>query len=166
MSDMVTLNADPSWRIRKYVSQEGIACLANEDDACRKVVLETRHIAIDSAWRANVMNSHGTSIQSFYLPQVPTPLGPANGWVLSEMVRTLGHERFEKFWTSRLPVADAFKAAAGEDLQVWARDWALRMYGPAQVGPTLSGLGLATGLFVLVVAVAGAAWIESRRRVA
>ncbi len=165
-ADALSLTADPAWQIRKYVGPSGIACLANEKNACRDIVLAVRRPSPDSSWRANVINSSGTSLASFYLPRAPTPLGPGSGWILSEMVRTLGRERFEKFWTSNLPVAEAFKQASGDDIHDWTRTWALRMYGPAQVGPHLSGLGLATGLFILVIAVAGAGWIETRRRVA
>src|SRR5262249_23188246 len=156
----VALSSDPTWAIRKYISTEGIACLAGERQACRDALLNGRAGKADSAWRTNVVASSGTTLRAFYLPQAATRLGPADGWIVSEMVRTLGRDRFERFWTSPLPVDEAFRQAAGEDIQTWTQRWAVRTYGPAQVGPILPGLGVATGIFLVVLAIGGAMLIE------
>jgi len=161
-----SLSNDPSWQIRSFIAPEGIACLAGETGVCQHILLDVRSSAIDSAWRRSVVASAGTGISLFYLANRPTPLGPANGWVVSEMVRTLGPQRFQQFWQSTLPVPYAFKSAAGEDLDTWARDWDRRMYGAASVGPVLSAVGLGTGSFVLAIGVLIAIAVERRRRVA
>lgn len=166
LAEEIALNTDPAWRLRRYVAPEGIACIANEANACSDILLRTRPPRGDSAWRANVVRSSGTTLSSFYLPRHPLPLGPSDGWILSEMARTLGRERFEKFWKSPLPVAEAFNQAAGEDIQDWTRRWAVRTYGPAQVGPAMSTLGLSTGLLIVLLGLGGATFVEWRRRVA
>jgi hypothetical protein len=156
IAEVMALASDPTWRLRKYVAPQGIGCLAGEPRLCATTVLQTGRATDDSSWSANVVTSSGTSLRSFYLPQHPTPLGPSDGWILSEMVRTLGRDRFEKFWTSALPVAEAFHQASGEDIQDWTRRWAVRTYGPAQVGPSMSNLGLGTGLVIVLLGLGGA----------
>lgn len=163
--DMLALAADPAWQIRKYVAPSGVGCMAGQREKCRTILLGTPRAPLDSAWRAGVVSTSGTNLDAFYLPQKPTPLGPADGLVVSEMVRTLGPERFEKFWRSALPVEEAFKSAADQDIESWTREWARRMYGAATVGPAVSDLGLGTGLVVLAAGLGVAVIIGTRRRV-
>jgi hypothetical protein len=157
---------DPTWHIRGYVAQSGIACLAGESGTCAKILLNNRRTSADSAWRSSVVSSSGTNAFAFYLPSAPAPLGPAGGWVVSEMVRTLGRERFARFWHSSLPVDSAFHDASGQRLDDWVRDWGRRMYGAAAVGPSVSGVGLATGAVILVLTLGVSIVVERRRRVA
>jgi hypothetical protein len=112
-----------------------------------------------------VIPSSGWSAWYFYFGSKPTPLGPASGWIVSEMVRTLGPDRFAKFWTSSLSVSDAFKQADPRGLDVWMHDWMLRNYGVASVGPGVTTAGIVTGIAVLLFGVGLAIAIGNRRRV-
>jgi hypothetical protein len=157
---------DPSWAIRRFVAPDGIACLAGRNRACRDILLRVRSNNADSSWRQKVVASSGTDVSAFFLPSGPTSLGPADGTVLSEMVRTLGRDRFAQFWTSNLSVDAAFAAASGTDLNGWVRVWGRRMYGDAAIGPVLSTLGSVVGAFTLLLGLGAAMVVEIRRRVA
>ncbi len=158
--------ADPSWRIRGYIAPEGIACLAGQTGACRQAVLSVPPLTRDTAWREAVVASTGTTVSQFFVPRAALPLGPGNGWLVSEMVRTLGPDKFGRFWRSQLPVDSAFAQASGQSLDNWAREWGERIYGQASVGPGVSIAGMATGLGVLILSLAVSVAVERRRRVA
>lgn len=164
-TDALMINADPAWEIRRYVAPSGIACLAGEDMTCGKILLGSSRPASDSAWRQAVVSSGGTNRFSFYLPQDVPPLGPSVGLVLSEMVRTLGRARFEKFWESSASVDEAFQQATGTSVDAWTHSWTTGMYGAASVGPSLATQGLIAGLLVLAIGVVAACALGERRTV-
>jgi hypothetical protein len=59
---------------------------------------------------------------------------PEASWsVLSRMVEDLGPTKFAAFWTSRVPVAEAFQAAAGTSLGQWYREQLRRELRQADV---------------------------------
>ena len=88
----------------------------------------------------------------FTLPSRPANLGPYDGWLLSEMARSLGDAKFAAFWKSRAAVPDAFRAAAGEDLDGWIRGWGQRIYGSMAVGPGLPVSSIVSGFGAIGVA--------------
>jgi hypothetical protein len=157
---------DPTWQVRDYVAPEGVACLANEVGACSRAALETPRLTSDTAWRDSVVSTSGTNNYSFFIPTGAPELGPANGSLVSEMVRTLGPQKFERFWRSSLPVDSAFDAASGEPLDDWVRQWGQRMYGAAAVGPGVTIGGVSTGTILVIASVWASIMIERRRRVA
>lgn len=53
------------------------------------------------------------------------------GWIEKEF----GEEAFAEFWTSDLPVKEAFATAFAMPLDVWMRDLTVRMIGPVAAGP-------------------------------
>ena len=67
----------------------------------------------DSTWRTNVVSSNGTNQFSFYLPAQVSNLGPYDGWLVSELARSLGPERFEAFWKSSAPVPESVSCSFG-----------------------------------------------------
>jgi hypothetical protein len=156
---------DRQEALRALVTPAGVACIAGESGACRRMLFGRASSAVDSAWRSRVVTSYGSSYFSFYFLPQQTPLGPNVGWILSDMARTLGPDRFERVWRSPLPVPDAFKQASGEDIDDWIRAWARRMYGTVDVIPTISNTGLIAGVLVIAAAFAGAVLIERKRRV-
>lgn len=157
---------DATDRLRWFISPPGQACVAGERGTCARVLFEPHHLGIDSAWRANVVTSSSNDATNFYYMAGATLLGPAEGSILSEMVRTLGRDRFQQFWHSSLPAADALTQAGGEDADSWTRAWARRMYGPMTIEPRVTSNGFVAGILFIVLALAGSGYIGARRRVA
>ena len=164
--DGLSATVDATWQLRRIIAPKGIACLAGKAGACERAFFEGHADPSDSAWIAHVISSSGTSASGFFFPIGPSTLGPDDGTIVSEMVRTLGKDRFAKFWRSSEPVAAAFASAGGGDLDAFARAWARRMYGTTTVGPSLSSLGLTTGAIVVLLTFGLAVVAERRRRVA
>ena len=105
----------------------GVSCAAGKDEACLRALLEppTPH-----PWRRSMGRTAGVLSTGFYNPFVhgdnawltrEWPLGSREWTLLSDMVRTIGPERFERFWTSDLPPEQAFRAATGQPRSWHAR---------------------------------------------
>lgn len=157
---------DASWRVRYALRTPGIGCLGGQSGRCLEAVMPPPTTSDDSTWGANVVSSNGTNQFSFYLPQQASNLGPYDGWLVSEMARSLGPERFEAFWKSNAPVPEAFQAAAGQDLDSWIRDWGRRVYGSISTGPGVPLSSILAGLLTFGLAMLIAISIARRRRVA
>ena len=157
---------DAAWRVRFVLTPPGIGCLGGQPGRCMEAVTPAPSTSDDSTWHTNVVSSTGTSQLSFYLPSQTANLGPYDGWLLSEMARSLGKERFEAFWKSNASVPEAFHAAAGQDLDAWIREWGRRIYAPISTGPGVPMAGVWSGVVALMLAVMLAIAIAQRRRVA
>ncbi len=150
--------------VREVAEPSGVACVAGKVGRCVTALLRSRIARTDSSWSAAVINTSGAPIFDFY-SRSRTPLGPAEGWLLSDMVQSLGPDRFQKFWSSSAAVPTAFQQAAGVSLDSWVHTWALRTYGPVTVGPRMSAASFASGSLILLLAFGAALVIERRRRV-
>jgi hypothetical protein len=158
---------DASWRVRYALRTPGIGCLGGQSGRCVEAVMPgSNTTSEDSTWSANVVASNGTNQFSFYLPSQVSNLGPYDGWLVSEMARSLGVERFEAFWKSSAPVPEAFQAAAGQDLDSWIRDWGRRVYGSIDTGPGVPVSAIFAGMLAFGLAMLIAISIARRRRVA
>jgi hypothetical protein len=120
----------------------GIRCGAGDLAACERLVLEPS----PSGWAAptDAIVSLG--------PSPSGELGAAlEGYILSEMLRTLGPDRFRQFWQSRATPSVAFQTAAGVSLGEWTHDLVTRAYGVQYVGPGVETAGLGAGLLIVLV---------------
>jgi hypothetical protein len=154
-----------AYDARYGTSIPGLACLAGEEGRCAQAVLPSRRGDTDSAWRQRIVSSTGANDAVFNLPRARNTIGPADGWLLSEMVRTLGKDRFASFWRSSEPVPDAFHAAANQSLDTWVHDWAVRMYGPLPAGPGLDASDVVYGVLLLFAGALVATAVSRGRRV-
>ena len=76
--------------------------------------------------------------------------GPPTSHFLSDVVREVGPERFGEFWTSDLPVDEAFASIVGRDIGEWTSDWIAAEIGRYHFGP-----GVRAGEVFVVVLFAG-----------
>ncbi len=160
--DLVGLQS-PAWDMRSRLSDDGIACVGGDDARCVSGLMQPAFaMAQDRSWRANVIDvGWWYSGQMMSMPG----LGPTTGWILSDMVRDLGRQRFHVFWTSTGTPAEAFARATEEPLGVWLRRWAQRTYGSDVLGPTTPERGRLAGLVVLVGGLIVAMVFATERRV-
>jgi len=85
----------------------------------------------------------------------PASLGDADEELMADAVRSLGAERFARFWRSASAPDSAFVSAAGIAIEPWTQRWLTRVYGavPSRPSARVSDLlwlsiALAVGLFV------------------
>ena len=128
------------------------ACLAGDDTACREVVLDARFPALDYLpGRAGdfVVVGRGTDEEE---------------WLLADLVRAFGAERFERFWRSDADPPQAFREAFGQRPADWYREWALTVYGELPSGTRQKPMTVLASLGVLAGLVAVGAGLAGRRQ--
>lgn len=164
---------DSAFRARidlEYVmSSSGRACAGGKDQACMDALF-TRATMDDR--QSPMTLSAGVLSPGYYNPFVhgdngwltrSWALGSREWTLLSDMVRSMGPERFERFWSSDLSPEQAFQAAAGMSMAEWTRDWIETTYHPQATGPTLAAGATGFAGMLLVVAV-GLTIVAARRR--
>lgn len=167
------LEKEKAMFLRVRMSPTGIACVAGDVSACEQVFGAHPTAAISgqnrvSFWSTGIVSSRDDIAIPYYewwWEDRTSPLGPSDWTLLSEMARTLGPERFQRFWTSDQPIEAAFQSASGTEIGVWTRDWAQRMYGAQVRGPQLASTSAAGGIAFIVFAVLFAAFTARRRQV-
>jgi hypothetical protein len=93
------------------------------------------------------------------------PLGWTSQVYLADMVNDLGADRFQRFWSSDLPVDGAFAAAMEVPLDQWTMRWARAQVGAAERGPGVLLSSAAVGLLLAGAMVGGAMALVTRRQV-
>lgn len=142
------------WRGRWEVEQSG--CAGGRLDVCSRMFLApTGDDGGRTAPRRRVVPLHWTAT-----------FGPNGSAVLGDLAREFGDQRFEAFWTSSLPVPEAFRAAFGVSHAEWTRTWLLDEYGPVTLGARMSARTVVLTLLAIAFWAAVGAGIARRRRVA
>jgi hypothetical protein len=164
---------DSTYRARidlEFVmSSSGRACAGGKDPACLDALLSRSAV---TGRQSPMTLSAGVLSSGYYNPFVhgdngwltrSWALGSREWTLLSDMVRSMGPERFERFWSSELPPEQAFQAAAGTSLAGWTRAWIETTYHPQATGPTLPAGATGFAALVLIPAV-GLTLFAARRR--
>jgi hypothetical protein len=163
---------DSAYRARidlEFVmSSSGRGCAGGKDPACLDALLSR---SADGR-QSRMTLSAAVLSPGYYNPFVhgdnawltrSWALGSREWTLLSDMVRSMGPERFERFWSSELPPEQAFQAAAGTSLAGWTRAWIETTYHPQATGPALPAG--ATGFAALMlIAALGLTIVAARRR--
>ena len=154
------------WPLRVHTTPEGYRCIVGDEKQCRRLVVsESDDNRSDVRTIDGIVT--GSSLSASRASwRLGHDLGPHGPRLLDEMAQTLGPERFGAFWTSSLPPADAFAAAAGEDIGAWTAAWARRSYGEHGRGPGLNTGGTLLGMALAGAALTVAMGLRRRRQVA
>jgi len=135
-------------------SLTAVACLARRPDACRTAVLEGVEGAFDDSGPRVV-----TLGQWWWKSQ---RLVAAERY-LSDVVREVGHDRFQRFWSSTQPVDTALAAMLKMPVGEWTVGWERRFAPELPLGaaapPSASFLAL-----LLAAAAVGSVALAARRR--
>lgn len=130
-----------------------IGCLAGREADCR----------------ASVLEGAGT-------PEPPSRIVTTERWwwhqpllggehYLADVVRSLGRERFRRFWSSELPVDTALVEAFRMPVGKWTRGWQAGVVPPVRLGPVVPATSALLGLLLAATAVTVVARTVSRREV-
>jgi len=146
--------------LRHSFTVRGYACAAGNTAACEEQVVTPagRVLRFDRAnlWTVG-LTTNMDGVQAF---------GPRERYLLHAIAADLGAERFLRFWTSSLPVSDAFREASGRDLGEWTAAWAGSSYGTGlETGPTLPPLHAGAGIAVVIAGLGIGALVARRRQV-
>ena len=146
---------------------EGVQCAAGQLDACDHAVLGRPQRGGPVVWNGNILYNSYPSLDNGRYYESYRSFGHREATLLADMVRTLGRERFGKFWTSVEPVPVAFQQAAGESLDGWTARWIVDQYGPLPPrGAGVNALGGAMSLLFIVLSLAIALRVSAKRQFA
>jgi hypothetical protein len=174
-SPMPWLDGSPSSPYRALIHLEyvmgagGRACAGGKDEACLEALLARARL---DPRQASIVLGAGMLSTGYFNPFThgdnswltgSWPLGAREWTLMSDMVRSMGTERFERFWTSDLPPEQAFQAAVGTPLAEWTRGWIETTYHPQATGPALSAGTTGFAVALLIVAL-GLTIVAARRR--
>ncbi|HEY5218218.1 MAG TPA: hypothetical protein VIJ16_00355 [Gemmatimonadaceae bacterium] len=153
------------WAERFSLSTDALSCIAGVSTRCSPGLLgEMPILKDDSSWYTGAIDNGIDRSYPWWVYSLNTShgFGPAQGWVLSDMVRDLGRDRFETFWTSSLAPDSAFASATQQSLGSWLQTWARRSYGRDVLGPWIPPEARLAGLVVVLIGlgVAVAFWRE------
>lgn len=148
---------ETDW-LRSSFGLDGWRCLTGYAEVCLSVALADSTSGASSSWLpALFVPAYGVARQH--------GLGPLVRTYVASMVHDLGAERFQRFWSSDLPVPEAFARAAGEGLGPWTQRWTRRMYGEHGRGPGLATQGALLGAAIAGAALAVAFRVRRKRQV-
>jgi hypothetical protein len=151
---------DQSTRALNAMGDEGGVCAAGDVTLCEEIVTHPLASIHPVAWNG-LLAVRGARLQYW---RTPAYLGSREREFLAGMVRSIGDERFQAFWTSNDSVPAAFQKATGVRFGEWIADWAQRLYGRVESGPSMRPLSVFwAGLLVLLGVVLSVS--VARRRV-
>jgi hypothetical protein len=143
---------DPSGRMSYaawYLPPSAVDCLSGAKSICESAVLDPlryRGLVHDGNMLAQPFAQLGSQ-GNFGM----TRLGFREGFLLAEMIRLFGREKFEKFWHSDAEMPVAFEQATGQRLGEWVSSWMVTQYGEIEKRPPLVSTYTATIAVLLVV---------------
>jgi hypothetical protein len=91
-------------------------------------------------------------------------LGYFDAHMIADLANEFGRERFQRFWTSEAPLAEAFEDAFGVDMGEWNLQRVSELVEIRRAGPAVR-MGEGVGAFLLfsLFAVIAGAWARRRR---
>jgi hypothetical protein len=135
-------------------------CMAGERDACADQVLTPQRGALlDDLSDARVARTLPSALGGVYDPATPPALTQTSTYLLGDLEREYGAERFGRFWRSQDDVAQAFQSAFGVPIADWTAAWVAAHLGTLTPGPALPRQASSgTVLALLLGALAAGAW--------
>jgi hypothetical protein len=158
----------PQPLLNMRVSAEGVVCAVGQVGLCEREVVTPRPGGLSTVWNGKALIGHSWSQSTAEYGFVfgRAAFGRRENRMLTDMVRTLGPDRFARFWTSSEPVPVAFEKAAGIPLGQWTANWAVEQYGPVTRGPGVGASSLMVSALVALLAVFIAVRISANRQFA
>lgn len=142
------------WRVYQHQA-DGVACLAGRPDRCRSAVLSVPYPGADPP--------HIVTVDRRWWRRPPALAGGEH--YLADVVRSVGRERFLRFWNSELPADTALAEALRLPVGEWTRRWQADLVPPIPLGPAPAAGAVLLGLLLAAVAVGIVLRTVARREV-
>ena len=144
-----------NWWVFTYstLPWNGLACYAGRRGACAANVFDSTALADSqpSTWSSSDWWRGQPFLQGVRY--------------LSDVARSVGPDRFSRFWGADVPMDSAFHLATGQTLADWTAHWARESGPPLPVGPSAPPLDVLFGLLPSVLALGAALWYARRRQI-
>ena len=140
---------------------DAMACAGGRQERCRAIMLADdvgSQLSASRYSREPRMPGYVAVNQRAYV------FRSATAHFLSDVVREVGPDRFREFWTSDLPVDQAFASVVGRDIGEWTSDWLAERIGRQDFGPGVSGSGLLAVALLASLGVFAGAYVAEKRK--
>lgn len=156
----------PKLRVRPFWERDDRYGASLDAVACNAWNLARCHAALfdpDTAvlYRERRRDPPGVITRSWWRSRGPLYGGSS---YLADLVRTVGRERFQAFWSSPAPVDSAFLSGVGTPIEVWTARWEGERMGALPLGSRIRPLSVLLGLLAAGLCVAGGAYFAGRRQ--
>jgi hypothetical protein len=144
-----------------YLSGRAVSCIVGDTDECEAVITDRPAtpipLAVGPAVRPGVRLGPIDFTSGIDFSGRETEL-------LSDMVRSLGRERFERLWTSNEALPIAFQKASGMQLGEWVSAWGRERIDRIEHGPVPRAMSVVSAIAIIAACML---WVvfASRRRV-
>lgn len=152
------------YPLRLVIGERGYRCAVGNDAMCVDAVLQPRIRTFKISPTILTTSDFNPYTGSGYWYSRSWSFGQRSPYLLGDMVRDLGTERFARFWQSEGDLPAAFQAATNSDLAGWARGWLHRVYHKERAGPAASPAAMAWALTFIVLAIALSLRLAERRQ--
>lgn len=142
------------WQVYRYQAN-GVACLAGRAERCRLAVIDPPQPAGEPS-RLVTLNQRG--------PLRPPALAGGTHY-LADVVRSVGRERFQRFWNSELPADTALAEALRMPIGEWTRRWQAELVRPIRLGAAPSAGSAILGVLLAFAALSIVLRTAARREV-
>lgn len=150
------------WRLNTGVSLDAQACVGGRADRCT----QTLHHGGDLRRFVRYAGQEGLPLLGYAREDwMRGPFGGFESALLADAEAEFGAERFREFWTSELPVDEAFKASFGIGSGEWMMAWARARLSTDRRGTGLEASTILFSLVMLVLCMGGGAVVVKRRNV-
>lgn len=109
--------APPYW-----MGKDALHCLTGDDASCLRTVIDTALIGRTGGWPREA-TGRAPALGGEPPPSMATAR-LVGGHYLSDLIADMGRERFQRFWRSELPLAEAFRESFGTGMAEWTGRWA------------------------------------------
>ena len=154
------------WHTRCFCPTPALHGSREDPRGSTTALLDQRRADGDTAWQAHVVEVSAFDFRSLVASARREGPGRIREWIVSDLVRTMGRERFARFWRSSLAPDSAYRAETGDELSTWVQGRARHVYGTDVLGPWLPPNARIAGLVVVLLALGVAVGFARERCVA
>lgn len=137
-------------------------CMAGIAEGCMRAVTDWKTVTVGSTRRSREVApdiTRLTGLNSWF-----SPWGNFDDYLLADLEHEFGPERFQRFWSSELPVSEAFESAFDMGMGEWLVTWVEANMDISPPGPKLSKSAALGGMLALsLFAALAGAWSRRRR---
>jgi len=144
------------WQLDdRYGSLDAVACYAGDVSRCRTALFPT-------AFPRDRQEPAGVVVRWWWGRRGGLYQGQE---YLADLVREMGRERFQAFWSSPAPVDAAFQAAMGQPIEVWTARWERQRMEGLVVRSRIRPMSVLLGLLLAGLCVAATGYRAGRRQI-
>lgn len=123
-------------------SPRALSCAGGNQATCLEIIAGETNVDMRAMYGENfewIVRNRSINRPYMRLPVYGWDFAGAEAYLIDDVLREAGPERFAQFWSSTAPLGDALTTALNRDAGAWLSDWARERVGPVTPGPAPGG---------------------------